>query len=284
MDEIEKIILTCPACGKTFQCKAPLSPGNYSVACVNPECKAKVSFHYPLVSKSQEKPSEEVKYGLLDDGRYRFRCENTGCRQIVVVPSKFVKIGHNQVKCPKCSSDYEFDVQPTERHLLQCQTDGCKGVLKKPEGGDNTYPSVCEECGVKYAVKIQGGAVVDVKMLTLLPPAPLRKFDLELVLGSFLGKKKYPLLKGSHYVGRGDDKNKSNFEIKDKYASSRSVRIDVNDNGGSFVYKLTVERAMNPVYHNNKELSVGDIAYLYCGDTIKLGKTLIKVQKIPKSS
>ena len=58
------------------------------------------------------------------------------------------------------------------------------------------------------------------------------------------------------------------------------MRIDVNENGGKLIYRMTVERAMNPVYHNNSELTVGDIVYLTYGDTIKLGKTLIKVQKV----
>ncbi len=119
-------------------------------------------------------------------------------------------------------------------------------------------------------------------MKTPLPPPPPHKFNLEMVLVHFVSKKKYPLYKGIHYIGRTDNENRSDFEVKDKYASSRSFRIEVNENGGSLVYKMTVERAMNPVYHNNKELTVGDVVYLTYGDTIKLGKTLIKVQKIPK--
>ena len=103
---------------------------------------------------------------------------------------------------------------------------------------------------------------------------------MKLVLGNFLGKKEYILLKGTHYVGRLDDEKNSDFAIKDKYASKRSVRIDVNEDGGGLVYKLTIERATNPVYHNSRELTVGDVVYLTYGDTLKLGKTLIKVQKV----
>lgn len=127
---------------------------------------------------------------------------------------------------------------------------------------------------------IQDGKVVKIAMKTSVSFAPKRQVQMKLVSGTFLAKKEYRLSKGTHYVGRQDELNGSDFSIKDKYASSRSVRIDVNENGGRLVYKMTVERAMNPVYHNNSELTVGDIVYLTYGDTIKLGKTLVKVQKI----
>ena len=276
------LTLSCKECGKTFQCKAPSASGNYSVTCINPECRAKVSFRYPLASQQQDDHKKDVQLGLLEDGSYRFICKTEACHQTVLVPSLVLKVGHNKVKCPKCGTFHEFDIEPTENDLLHCKTDGCNGILKKPDGGDGNYASVCEECEQEYSIRIQGGKVVNVIMKTLPPPTPSRKFDLELVLSHFIVKKKYPLFKGTHYIGRYSDENKSDFEIKDKYASSRSIRIDVNENGGNLVYKLTVERAMNPVYHNGNELSVGDIVYLTFGDTIKLGKTLIKVQKIPK--
>ncbi len=277
-----KISVTCKKCGQTFQCKSPSIPGNYSVTCVNPNCKAKVSFKYPIEIQPPVKSCNEVKYGRLEDGRYRFRCGNKDCRQSVLVPSDMITPGHNKVKCPKCSTLHEFDIEPEEKDLLRCQMADCKGVLDKPDRGDGVYSSVCGECGQEYSLIVKDGKVIKVTMKTPLPPASARKFNLELVLGRFIGKKKYPLYKGIHYIGREDDENKSDFEITDKYASGRSLRIDVNENGGSLVYKMTVERATNPVYHNNKELKVGDVVYLTYGDTIKLGKTLVKVQKIPK--
>ena len=140
-----------------------------------------------------------------------------------------------------------------------------------------------KECGQEYAIIIQGGKIVKVIMKTPPPPPPPKREKMKLVLGRFLGKKEYELTKGIHYVGRFDTDNNSDFAIKDKFASSRSIRIDVNENGGSLVYRMTIERAMNPVYHNNRELTVGDIVYLTYGDTLKLGKTLIKIEKVRSS-
>ncbi|MDE6551366.1 MAG: FHA domain-containing protein [Muribaculaceae bacterium] len=278
MAEVEKVSLTCK-CGNKFQCKAPSSPGNYSVTCTNPQCRAKVSFRYPLTSGQQQpKPKEDVKFGLLEDGSYRFRCNNEGCHQSVLVPAKMVKPGHNRVKCPKCPTYHEFDIPAKEEDLLKCTILGCDGKLKQMHDNDSYC---CEKCGAKYSVTVENGKIIKVSLLTE-PVSPRPHMRMKLVLGKFLGKKEHILSKGTHYVGRADDTNVSDFAIKDKYASSKSVRIDVNENGGSLVYRMTVERATNPVYHNSRELAVGDIVYLSYGDTLKLGKTLIKVQKIPK--
>lgn len=283
MADVEKVSLTCKKCGKQFNCKAPSAPGNYSVLCTNPECKAKVSFHYPIgadsdTEKSESKPN--VQFGLLENGNYRFRCENNECRQSVLVPAKMIKIGNNKATCPKCQTVHEFEIEPTEEALLQCQTTDCHTMLTKPDRGDGIYSCICEKCGQEYSLIVQDGKVVKVTMKTPKPISSKKQYLMKLVLGSFLGKKEYILSKGIHYIGRFNDTNNSDFAIKDKYASSRSVRIDVNENGGSLVYRMTVERAMNPVYHNSRELSIGDVVYLTYGDTLKLGKTLINVQKV----
>lgn len=275
MAEDKKITLVCNECGKVFECKAPSAPGKYSVVCINPKCKAKVNFSYPL-----NKPKEDITFGLLHDGSYRFKCGNNVCQQSVLVPANMVKIGHNKVLCPKCKTSYEFDIEPTEDELLKCQTTDCDAKLIKPDRGDGIYSCVCDKCGQEYSLVVQGEKVVKVTMKTPKPISPTRQCAMKLVIGRFFGKKEYVLSKGIHYVGRSDDVNTSNLPINDKYASARSVRIDVNENGGSLVYKLTVERAKNPVYHNSRELTIGDIVYLTYGDTLKLGKTLIKVQKV----
>lgn len=282
MAEAEKLSLICK-CGYRFQCKAPALPGNYSVTCPNPECGAKVSFRYPIGSKQEQaKPKADIKFGLLEDGSYRFRCEKESCRQSVLVPSKSVKAGQNLQNCPVCCTPHEFYVEPTEEDLLKCQTMGCNTILQKPDRGDGIYSCQCEICKQEYSVIVQNGKVVKVTMKTPTPITPAKHWPMKLVVGNFLGKQEHILTKGVHYVGRVDDVNISDFSIKDKYASSKSVRINVNDEGGNIVYRMTVERALNPVYHNSRELTIGDVVYLTYGDTIKLGKTLIKVQKEPK--
>ena len=131
---------------------------------------------------------------------------------------------------------------------------------------------LCPKCKTPHEFKVEP---TDKDRISTTPQI----IRLKLVIDRLFWKKEYELTKGVHYIGRHNQKNKSDFEIKDRFASYRSVRIDVNDNGYNLVYKLTVERAMNPVYLNNHELVKGDVMCLTNGDTIKLGKTLIKVQK-----
>lgn len=281
MEETGKISLTCGKCGKQFKCKAPLAPGNYSVVCINPDCQSKISFRYPA-NVQEQPPKPEPKYGLLEDGNYRFRCGNEACRMNVLVPAKAVKVGKNTVICPKCQTPHQFKIEPTEEDLLKCRTADCKGALKNPGRGDGVYSASCELCGQEYSMIVHEGKVVKVTMKTPPPPTPIKQDLMKLVVGHLIGKREYSLSKGSHWIGRQDNENSCDFPIKDKYASARSVRIDVNENGGNLVYKMTVERASNPVYHNSRELTVGDVVYLNYGDTLKLGKTLIKIQKRAK--
>lgn len=275
MAENEILKLTCKACGKEVKCKAPATPGKYSTICTNPDCGAKIGFVYPEASPQ---PQPNVKFGRLDDGSYRFKCENSACGQSVLVPAKSLHVGTNKVSCPKCQTPHEFEITPTEEDLLKCQGSGCDGVLEKPAGGDCIYTVVCK-CGLEYALIIESGKVVKATMKTPSPVSSTKQKPMKLMAGSVFNRKEYLLSKGSHYIGRDDAMVKSDFMVHDKYASTRSIKIDVNENGGSLVYRMTVEKATNPVYHNNRELAVGDIVYLTYGDTIKLGKTLIKSQK-----
>lgn len=286
MDNIKKLTLKCPYCGKVFSCKAPEKPGVYSLTCPNGDCSKKVSFKIPVSSSSgASAPNPGAKkppLGRLEDGSYRFKCGNPKCPQYVLVPAESIKIGVNKVLCPTCQTPHEFEIEPTEEDLLKCQASGCKGVLRKPQGGDGVYSTRCDDCGQEYSLIVQEGKVTKVILKTPAPIASTKQSKMKLVAGQFLGKREYNLTKGVHYIGRLDEEYPSDFQIKDKYASKKSLRVDVNEVGGDLVYKLTVERALNPVYHNNRELTVGDVVYLTYGDTLKLGKTLVKIQKIQK--
>lgn len=283
MEEIERVSLKCEHCGHEFTNKAPKAPGKYYVPCKNPECREPVHFVYKGTKLNNEGESKkEVKYGFLDNGAYRFKCGNTSCGQSVLVPADKIKVGNNMVICPKCNTSHEFEKKPTEADLLKCQTAGCEGTLEKPGQGDGVFTTTCDKCQAEYSLIVNDGKVTKVTMKTPPPAPPTKQYKMKLVVSRLFGKDEYILKKGTQYVGRADEDGPSDFQVKDKYASKRSLRIDVNENGGELVYKLTVERATNPVYHNNRELSENDIIYITYGDTLKIGKTLIKVQKVVK--
>lgn len=105
-------------------------------------------------------------------------------------------------------------------------------------------------------------------------------FDgLKLVKGGIFFRKEYNLTEGHHIIGRFDKtgESHSDFEIKDRTASLRSLRIDVSNHGGEYEYVLTVLRAFNPVKLNGVAMDSGDRAELCHGDKIQLGLTKLKV-------
>ena len=274
--EEEKTTLVCenPVCRKQFKFPTPVKAGAYTVPC--PHCGWKNHF---TVQYTVEEEDKKHNVGLQSDGSYLFVCPNEKCKKIVLVPAKMVVKGHNKVACPLCGSEYEFEVLQSENELLKCQGIDCKGYLEKPNRGDGIYGVSCKDCGLEYSLLIQNGRVVKTILKTPPPPPLQKQCSMKLVVGHLFNKKEYILSKGVHYIGRFDEECNSDFNIKDKYASKRSIKIEVNLNGENLIYKLTVEKATNPVYHNNKELAVGDIVYITYGDTIQLGKTLIRIQK-----
>lgn len=273
--EQKKLKITCQNkdCGKTFVFSQPSVPGTYTVKC--PFCQHSNRFSTPSTAPktSETKPKE----GLQPDGSYIVICKRPGCNASLV--AKKYSVGINHVTCPKCQTVNEFEIQPTEGLLLKCQDSTCGCQLPKPEGGNGIFSYKCK-CGQEYSIRVDGGKVVEVKKKTMVfPSISTESAPMQLVIGRFLSKKIYPLGKGTHIIGRDDSDEQSNFPIKDTTVSRRSIQIDVNSIGGSLSYKMTVLRSTNPVYHNSVELTVGDIVYLNYGDTIKLGNTLIKVQK-----
>lgn len=294
MEDDKRILLKCPICGTIYNYKAPSSPGKYTISCINKECGKKMSFTYRgeklqnQAEQQQPKPEQKqqtVKQGWQEDGSYIIKCDTDGCGQWIRMTADKIRVGKNSATCPKCGKKHIYEKEGSFEEInavmLECKTAGCEGKIVI----DENYPNqgICNDCDAEYKIEYdENGKIIKVTKKTVLPPSP-QGGKMKLVVGNLLGKKEYELKQGTHYIGREDTESYSDFAIKDKFASKRSIKIDVNyDQHGNLMYKMLVERALNPVYHNNREMHVGDIDYLTYGDTIKLGKTLIKVQKIEK--
>ncbi len=230
----------------------------------------------PAVSQGQQsapKP-QQPKLGLQEDGTYRLQCAS--CGQLLVVPK--VKPGINRLTCPKCKNPNQFEIQPSEEDLLKCQC--CGAPLTKP-AADGLYSVECDQCQQPYNMIVQGGRVTKISARTKPGGTADRGSLTPMVLstGGFFKKTTYILYKGTHFIGRWDENENSDFALKDNTVSRRSVRVDVNQSGNGLVYKMTILKATNPIYHNKKQLVEGDIVYLNYGDVLQLGNTTIKVQK-----
>lgn len=285
-------ICSNPACKREFPYYKPSAPGKYNVACPfcnqQNEIEVTADSKEPAETPGAPQPKQELTLGMQEDGSYRFRCKK--CNAAVRVPDKLLRPGLNKVKCPKCQAPNEFTKPFTEEELLQCSEAGCQGHIIRPsQSGDGVYSSECDICHAKYSIVMHEGKVNKVSRKTDAAPktetldnswevGPTESM-MRLVTGSFFNKRYYDLSRGTHYVGRHDQFEPSNFQLHDDTASRRSLRIDVLQVGDGITYKMTVQRAFNPVFHNNRELRQGDIVYLYYGDRIKVGQTIIKVEK-----
>lgn len=110
---------------------------------------------------------------------------------------------------------------------------------------------------------------------------------LEIVrFGSMLGgiaNTRFPLRVGLNTIGRADFDTPSDISIKnDPTISRRSVTIEVVPKENGFLAKMKVLRAANPVLHNDKPLMEGEIIYLNYGDSIRLGRTTLRFNKLKK--
>ena len=111
--------------------------------------------------------------------------------------------------------------------------------------------------------------------------------DAKLVWWSLLWRRKYILRMGKNYIGRRDKEYQSDLSLRDKYASARSICIEVTkkySNRGieTYEYRLTVEKARNSVLYCGREVREGTTIDLTFGDTIVLGKTTLTLKPVKK--
>ena len=98
--------------------------------------------------------------------------------------------------------------------------------------------------------------------------------------GSILARKKYLLKEGSFYIGRKDSDAPSHISVNDRFASARSVKLDIRKVERGFIYHITVIRATNPVLLNGRELHEKEGCDLNYGDIITIGNTKLTFKKL----
>lgn len=174
-------------------------------------------------------------------------CTNPQCQKVFSFNAPD-SAGRRRVACPYCKMINEVFSMPKMRH--------------EPAAGD--------------------GADVSRQQVFKPTEVSLRKAissPLILTYGTLFHKKSFTLDTGCYYLGRADEETPSDISIDDRTVSRRSLRIDVALNADGYVYKLTVERAANPVYCNKMELRPGDIIFLNPGDTLTVGRTALTLRQ-----
>lgn len=266
--EKEYISIKCGNCKKTYKAEKPKA-GSSSVA-ICPHCGHKVTLKLNPVKiklgNTSEKPQAKASVFALGKpvplkghpnvfvvtekpiiGRlYKITCPT--CNLNIV--KKISVPGIQKWVCPKCSTSVSFKaIEAKEKDK------------KAEEIKDEVKTSVKEK---KVTDKLGHGS---------------RNIGL-IEWGSFFHKKRKKLHLGTIIIGRRDEEQPSDIQLNDKYVSRRSVTIDVifEENKGYF-FKLTVNRAANPVLVNGNELTEGQSIYLAYDDVITMGKTNLTFKK-----
>jgi len=268
----ETINVKCTKCGHQLKVKNPGKPGMYDIAC--PQCQHHMQLSLkakPLTMEGTPDNQQPVQEGKK---RVPLLTDLTPLKDGTVFAVKpAVAVGKTYaLKCPKCGKPVVFALPKSGVQGVKCKKCDTlfytKGKEVAPEAGD-TKKEEPEQKEKNKTTRISN------KKKTNSSPGVLS-------WGNILRRKKVILHEGVYVLGRADDECHSDIEFKDPKMSRRSVRIEVKLKENGFFFKLTVEKATNPVLINNKPLGENECVYLNYGDAIQLGATVINFSKLSK--
>lgn len=236
-----------------------------------------------------------------------FTCLNPECRKKIRINIP-AKSGIYSITCPYCGVVKKIKLKGLDvlgqSQDIPNETDNSQNAAKPPiDLGDDfyinqSYTVDCPHCkeehitlsqespgqGIAVCPKCKGRVSFTARKPTetIVKSELIQRFRAKLILlrRGWLNKD-YPLKDGKNIVGRFDESKISDIAIKgDSSMSRQSVVIEVEHHDRGYSFKLTVKNSTNPVLHNNKPLAVGDSISLNFGDSIILGKTKFRFDKI----
>ena len=169
------------------------------------------------------------------------------------------------VTCPKCQQQFnaKFDAVPPEvlQRLQQAsRPQAPQGTAPRPQQPPQ------EEASETRAIHLGGSSASG-------PIAQLVEKG-----GIFSRSVRHTLHLGENTIGRADQDQPSDIQLKDNAVSRRSATLLVSKDAGGYHYRFAVNKATNPVYVNGKLTQEGEAIFLKTGDTIQLGKSKLKLE------
>lgn len=266
--ENEKINIKCPKCSQVLAVRKPAKPGMYKLTCNKCNHQFNLQLREVPIKMEAKKPAEGQKSEnrkkvkvlgepkFVSDGKYRinepalikhpYGCICPECKKAIIFMPQ--QAGAQAVKCDKCSTMIIFKAVANEG-----QSSATSPKKENEEKDSAKEATVTQRPSSNKGNKSMG-------MLSW---------------GNIFCRKKFILPEGKTIIGRKDSDYPSDIEFKDGKMSRRSVTISVTHEDKGWFFKLTVNKAMNPVYVNNSELAEGESVFLRYGSSIQLGKTII---------
>ena len=265
-NQTQPIVVTCPECKKKMRMRNPQKAGTYKVTCpfcgkpfpikmvddstieppiVAPEPIAPVSVPKtepePTPAPAPEPKPTPAPQPAEDEGPVVIQ-HCTGCGMKLRIRNP--KPGQHTIRCPKCQSLQQYTYTPA----------GTAAQQPEPQKPNKTKP-------VAKNVNLSRGCLVQQR-------------------GLFRSNITHQLAGKETIIGRLCNDSPSDVMVNDDTMSRRSVSIVGESKPAGIVYKLTVINATNRVLLNGKTLSVGTSVYINFGDTIVLGRTTFKFEKV----
>ncbi|MDE7413639.1 MAG: FHA domain-containing protein [Muribaculaceae bacterium] len=229
-----------PECGKLLEIPVPKKTGVYNVTC--PFCKTQKQLRFKGLDEMEAQKKQAPQ-----------RPDYSAAAPVEM--EEDFKIGNKySFKCPHCQKQ-EIGFQTDKAGHRQIACPYCKGKI-----GFTVWPKT--------------------QVIIVTEQLQLNKGKLVLLKRGWLNKD-YPLKEGQNIVGRFDESGMSDISIKnDPSMSRRSIDINVKRTEKGYEFKLNVLKSTNPVLHNNVPLKTSDSVSLNFGDTIVLGKTKFRFDKV----
>ena len=167
------------------------------------------------------------------------------------------------IVCPRCGQENNFTAEKEGAAVVRCSK--CKAAFGY-NAGEKKTETVPSQTKVIHLGRTQNSVgKLEWRRLMMTRSASLHI--------------------GTNIIGRKDDEYPSEISFDDAYMSRQSIAIDVQPNikGVGYTFKLTVQKAANPILVGGSQLMVGNSIYLNYGDTIKLGNTTLTFKENTKS-
>ena len=257
----------------------------YKIVCSNPQCKTALKVSIDEKAKAfavtcpkcgrriNVKLKQAVELEMANDTTKKVmwvNCPQDKHRFSVVCPPK---AGIYAITCPKCGKKYKVN-------MTQEAIDKSQSVADRPSTVMASASNKMQESESIPPTVLPNKEKTDTDLIGETSPVSIGG-KLVLLRRFFHKNKEFPLEIGTTIIGRKDSELPSDIQIdNDKSMSRRSVKIEVSLTKQGYLFKLEVLKATNQVLLNNKVVSKGEIYPLTFGDSIIMGKTKFRFEKI----
>lgn len=182
-----------------------------------------------------------------------------------------------QITCQSCGKTFNMYV-PENGGICKVTCPHCQNVMTINFGTPKTAKS--QQMQPRQSQSQPQENQVKDKTKDIAGGGGMKRGKLVQVRGFLRKNISYPLQIGDNTIGQYDLDMPSTIMVKDNTISRQSVNIKVDYDEGRLDYRFCLLKSKNPVLLNGMRIQVGEERYLKFGDTIVLGLTNFRFEKV----